>query len=802
MALDFRTLIFSALISAGLLHGQNPDVRVHGRAVDSSGAAVSGVTVQLHSRTSPASYMAMTDDAGSYSLSLPRGQYLLEASAPGLSLSPSTRSVEVDSAMDLPIQMGVEAINTAVQVTATGTAQSLDETSKAVDIVSRSEMDRRGIQSAAEALWQVPGLRVEQRGGPGTNTTIQTRGLRTFDTAVLIDGMRFRDVAATQGDASSFITDLLVVDTSRIEVLRGAGSSLYGTNAIGGVVNMVTDSGSGASHGSLTADGGGLGEFRTVARFGGGAFKNRFHYSAGGGHQEVTDGVGGYGRYRNSTGNGLVDYTLHPGLLVSARILGTNAYGQLYQTANAAPANTLPPTGYLAAVGPSSSQIVLAEGRLPYSLGGATFIPSLGDPDYFRTAQFLSSLIALQHQVSSRLSYRLSDQVLLSNREVVNGPLGAGSQPVFRNSSQFNGRIDTVRGQLNYASGNHQLLSAGYEYEREYFDSPASDSNPNPARQVNSRTQSAELSHAVDVQDQIRLLHDALQISLSGRIQAFSLDQPTFLGAVPVYAGVAAVSPPNAYTGDASVAYFIHSTGTKIRTHGGNGYRKPSLYELFGTTFSGGTFTSYGDPRLKPERSIAIDGGIDQYFASERLRLSATYFYTRLQQVIAFDSSGLIVAATDPFGRSSGYRNTSGGMARGVEISGETRPLRSTQLRASYTYTNARDRFSQFVDGTLQTPRITPHSFSLVALQQFGRHVDASFEFLTASDFLYQLSRRTFIFPGPRTAVLAAGYTRKMTERIGMRLYVRANNLLDQIYYEDGYRTPRRWAIGGVAWSF
>ena len=96
--------------------------------------------------------------------------------------------------------MGVEEVSATVQVTATGTAQSLDETAKAVDVVDREELDRRGIQSAAEGLRAMPGLRVEQRGGPGTNTTIQTRGLRTFDTAVLIDGMRFRDAGATQGE--------------------------------------------------------------------------------------------------------------------------------------------------------------------------------------------------------------------------------------------------------------------------------------------------------------------------------------------------------------------------------------------------------------------------------------------------------------------------------------------------------------------------------------------------------------------------------------------------------------------------
>jgi iron complex outermembrane receptor protein len=801
MALDYRTLLVFPLVTASLIFAQNMDVRVAGRVTDTSGAVLAHVSVKLYSRTSPESYSATADDQGNYALFVPEGEYLLDATAPGLSLTKSPRHVSIKTPTDLPIEMGVAEASTAVQVTATGTAQSFDETAKAMDVVGREELDQRGIESAADALREVPGLRVEQRGGPGTNTTIQIRGLRTFDTAVLIDGMRFRDVGATQGDASSFITDLLVVDTSKIEILRGAGSSLYGTNAIGGVVNMVTDSGGGALHGNLTADGGGLGEFRTVARLGG-VVGDRLHYSGGMGHQEVTDGVGGYGRYRNTTGNGLADYTFRPGLVLSARFLGTNAYGELYETAGAAPAATLPPTGYIPAVALSPSQILLAEKSLPYTLAGATFIPALGDPDYFRTAQFLSSLIALQDQMSARLSFRLSYQALLSNRDVVNGPLGAGFQPAFRNSSEFNGRIDTMRGQANYAWGAHQILSGGYEFEREYFDSPASDNNPNPAMQVNSRVQVAERSNSFDAQDQIRLLRDRLQISLSGRIQDFSLDKPLFLGTVPVYAGVSAVSPPNAYTADASIAYFIHSSGTKIRSHGGNGYRKPSLYELFGTSFSGSTFTAYGDPRLKPERSIAIDGGVDQYFASDRLRFSASYFYTRLQQVIAFDSSGLITPATDPFGRSSGYRNTGGGIARGVELSGEARPRRGTQLRASYTYTNARDKYSEFVDGTLQIPRITPNSFSLVVLQQFGKHVDASFEFLAASDFLYQLSRRTFVFPGPRQGVFTAGYTRPLTEKINMRFNVRINNILDQLYFEDGYRTPRRWATGGVSFSF
>jgi vitamin B12 transporter len=797
------TNLASAFFSffAVLACAQGQGVRVSGQVTDSSGGIVPRATIKLHSRSAGGSFVANSDNQGVYALTVPKGTYLIEAEAPGLHLAKQAAPLEVNGQTDLPLQLSAGPVNTSIQITATGTPQSLDETAKAVDFIGRAELDQRGVQSAAEGLREVPGLRVEQRGGPGFYTTIQTRGLRTFDTAVLIDGMRFRDVGATQGDASSFLTDLLLVDTGRIEVLRGAGSSIYGTNAIGGVINMVTDSGGGAFHGSITADGGGLGEFRGLARFGGGTRGNRLHYSAGLGHQDVTRGVGDEGRYRNTTGNGLVDYSIRPGLTLSGRLLATDVYGQLYQTPGAAPAATLPASGYIKAAALPDSQISLAEQRRPYALSGATFIPALGDSDYFRTAGFISSLLALQ-QAGTSLSYRVSYQALLSNRDVVNGPLGAGSQPAFRTSSEYNGRIDTLRAQLNYVAGAHQLLSAGYEFEREYFDSPASDNNPNPAKQLNSRTQTSEKSHTFDAQDQIRLLHDRLQVSLSGRVQQFGLDKPVFLGTVPVYAGASAISPPTAYTADVSVAYFMPSTGTKIRSHGGNGYRKPSLYELFGTSVTGSSFTAYGDPRLKPERSIAIDGGIDQYCATDRLRLSGTYFYTRLQQVIAFDSSGLIQAATDPFGRSFGYRNTGGALARGAELSAEIRPHPSTRIKTSYTYTNARSRYSEFVDGTLQVPRTTPNSFSAVVLQQFGRHIDVSADFLAASDYLYQLSRRTFVFPGPRQAGITAGYSRQITDRVTMRVYGKVRNLSNQTFYEDGYRTPGRWATGGVTFSF
>ena len=70
----------------------------------------------------------------------------------------------------------------------------------------------------------------------------------------------------------------------------------------------------------------------------------------------------------------------------------------------------------------------------------------------------------------------------------------------------------------------------------------------------------------------------------------------------------------------------LHLLRTKLRLHVGNGYRVPSLYERFGSYFFLGTFFPLGNPQLKPERSIAVDGGVEQYLANERVKLTGTLF--------------------------------------------------------------------------------------------------------------------------------------------------------------------------------
>jgi len=318
---------------------------------------------------------------------------------------------------------------------------------------------------------------------------------------------------------------------------------------------------------------------------------------------------------------------------------------------------------------------------------------------------------------------------------------------------------------------------------------------------IRARTRVAQASHAVFAQHQTRLFTDRLQLSLSGRIQKFDLRRPAFEGGAPSYGGIALAAPPNAYTGDVALSYFVATTGTKLRSHMGNSYRAPSLYERFGTSFLGGSFSPYGDPRLAPERSISVDAGFDQYLAGSKVRVSGTYFYTRLQQVIGFDFSGIINSATDPYGRFGGYRNTGGGLARGLEFAVEANPRRGTRLSASYTYTNADERYSSLLGGSLRTIRVSDHMTTFTATHSLTRRLDVTFDLFAASDYLYPFfvgGSRAFSFDGPVKADLSATYTVPLAETRKLQFYTRVDNLLNRTYYEDGFRNPKAWAIGGM----
>ena len=146
-------------------------------------------------------------------------------------------------------------------------------------------------------------------------------------------------------------------------------------------------------------------------------------------------------------------------------------------------------------------------------------------------------------------------------------------------------------------------------------------------------------------------------------------------------------------------------------------------------------------------------------------------------------------------------------MARGVELSGEARPWRSMTVRGSYTYTNADERKSSLVGGGLQTIRVFPHMVTVVASQQVIPRLLVTADFLAASSyiagtFFVGSGNRPFLFPGPHRLDTAVTYDVPLREKQTLRLYTRIENLFNQQYYEDVFRTPKAWAAAGVKWMF
>ncbi|GAB4350138.1 MAG: TonB-dependent vitamin B12 receptor [Immundisolibacter sp.] len=139
-----------------------------------------------------------------------------------------------------------------INVTATRTAQSNVDTLASVTVIDRDEIERRQTQSVQEALRGVPGLSFSNNGGPGKATSVFLRGSESDHVLVLIDGIRIGSV--TLGTAP--FQDIPIDQVERIEVVRGPRSSLYGADAIGGVIQIFTRKGGGALTPRLSAGGG------------------------------------------------------------------------------------------------------------------------------------------------------------------------------------------------------------------------------------------------------------------------------------------------------------------------------------------------------------------------------------------------------------------------------------------------------------------------------------------------------------------------------------------------------------------
>jgi vitamin B12 transporter len=164
-----------------------------------------------------------------------------------------------------------------IVVTATKLETSSKEVASSITVINKQQIQEMQKETILDVLRTVPSLDVVQSGGPGKATSVFIRGAKSEHTLVLIDGVEMNDPvsAGRSFDFAHLTTD----NVARIEIIRGPQSTLYGSDAIGGIINIITESGKGKSTGFISGETGSLKTLRGQAGISGGT--ELLNYSLG-----------------------------------------------------------------------------------------------------------------------------------------------------------------------------------------------------------------------------------------------------------------------------------------------------------------------------------------------------------------------------------------------------------------------------------------------------------------------------------------------------------------------------------------
>ncbi len=268
-----------------------------------------------------------------------------------------------------PDVAGGEASNAVrgVIVTANRSPTAAAQVAQAVTVIDRAEIEASQAILLPDLLARTAGVTLSRNGGPGGVTALRIRGAENDQTLVVIDGVRLNDVA--QPGAGYNFANLLTGDVARVEVLRGAQSTLWGSQAIGGVINVVTTVPTEPFQASLDAEGGDAAT--AYVRGGVGGAGERIVWRLGAGYY-TTDGVSAFdgGRepdgFQHTSANGRVGITLSDQLSVDLR--GVYAYGRAQVDGFPAPAFSFADTAEVGITeelaGYAGVNLALLEGRL------------------------------------------------------------------------------------------------------------------------------------------------------------------------------------------------------------------------------------------------------------------------------------------------------------------------------------------------------------------------------------------------------------------------------------------------------
>ncbi|HEX8419744.1 MAG TPA: TonB-dependent receptor [Sphingomonas sp.] len=589
--------------------------------------------------------------------------------------------------------------DTDVVVTATRVEQAAAEVGQAVTVIKRDEIERRQTTVVADLLATTPGVTVTRNGGLGGVTGVRIRGAEADQTLVVIDGIRVND-PSSPGGAFDF-ANLLSSSVERIEVVRGPNSVPWGSQAIGGVVNIITAQAREGLQARASAEYGYADTAFANAAISGA--KNGLSGSLSGGYLR-TDGISAAATgaerdgYRQYGASGRIGYEVTPGIGIDLRGYAADSRTQL--DGFPAPAFTLADT-----------------------------------PEYSTTQELYGYAGVHANTADGRFNNRVAFTIADVNRD--------NFDPTFGDEPSFIGRGRTER----------------YEYQGDL----------RPIDRVRLVVGAEhETSRYADGTDRF----DVGITSFYGEAIVKPVETLTITGGVR-NDDHDAFGNHTTFGADAALAL---ATGTTVRASYGEGFKAPTLYQLYGP---------FGTRTLEPETARNYDVGVEQALLGGRAVASATYFNRRTRNQIDFDLGTFT------------YANIARTRAEGVELTLALRPIDALTFSANYSYIGSRNRSSggNFDNDLARRPR-----------QTISANVDYRFPFgLSVGGTLSHVGDS---FDNAASTVRLDGYVLAsvraelpIAERLS--IYGRVENLADERYeVVRGYGTYGRAAYGGVRFRF
>ncbi|MDH4271048.1 MAG: TonB-dependent receptor [Candidatus Aminicenantes bacterium] len=466
-----------------------------------------------------------------------------------------------------------------VIVTATRLETPAREIGSSVSIISAFDLSLFKRTFILETLRDVPAISSSQNGGMGGASSVFVRGANSEHTLVLLDGVELND--PINPSRSADLAHLLLANVERIEVLRGSQSPLYGSDALGGVVNIISKRGEGRPRLTLTSSGGSFGTINGQAAVSGAAKSVDYSFGLS---RYKTSGISAAdsGLAGNSELDGYTNWTLSGRLGIALR---KN----------------------------------LELDFIAHSIWAETDIDNFGGPygdDPNNTQDYRSLYLKGQARglfLKNRWEQKLAVAVVDSRRSHHNRP--DEGHPGEAEEGHFAGRMFTLDWQNNIFLHPAHTMTAGLIYEKEQGESEyLSESLWGPYSSLFPLRKAETIG---------LYLQDSLRVA--GRFFATAglrYDRHSRTGAAVTYR----LAP----------AYIIESSQTKIRASLGTGFKSPSLYQLYAP---GTVFGPIGNDNLRPERSLGWDAGVEQSLFKGKARAALTYFHNDFENLIDFSTS-------------------------------------------------------------------------------------------------------------------------------------------------------------------